>query len=102
MSLKEIIRITTEDTEKTYEFPGENNPPLCAVKIEISDITAEGKSYFGVASGATEKIVHLELKTLENAGLRPMRKEREDEAPTETPVDLIIRLLEHVGVYPVE
>lgn len=102
MSSKSIVRITTEDTKKTYEFPNEENPPICAVKIEISSIDPGGNSYFGSVSSSITKIVHLELETIENAGLRPMRKDRKDESPTETPEDLILRLLEHVGVYPVD
>ena len=102
MSSKSILRITTEDTQQTYEFPDTTNPPICAVKIEIALIHSQGHSYFGPGSAATETIVHLELATIENAGLRPMRKERKNELPVETPEDLILRLLEHVGIYPTE
>ncbi len=101
MSLKNVMRITTEDTKKTYEFPGEDNPQLWAVQLQIDRVDGGGHAYFN-SHLRIPKTIHVERETLENAGLLPMKKEIKDASPTETPEDLILRLLEHVGVYPSE
>jgi len=103
MSTKSVVRITTEDTKKTYEFPGEDNPRLYSVELKITAIDHGGHLQSYGTIGA--KHIHLEENTLLKAGLLPRRYNVPDEkeVPTEeTPEDLILRLLEHVGVYPVE
>ena len=100
MSSKSIVRITTEDTKKTYDFPDESNPQIWAVKLQVDRLSPDG-SLSGFSSYQTSKIIHIERETLENARLVPIAEERKDEAAQETAEDLILRLLEHVGVYPV-
>lgn len=100
MAIKNIVRITTTDTKRTYEFPSEKgHPQLWEITLIINDIDKNGRvstpSY-----NPPKGLVHVERKTLEDAGVLPMARERETEAPTETVEDLIIRLLEHVGYYP--
>ncbi|KKN37428.1 hypothetical protein LCGC14_0763770 [marine sediment metagenome] len=99
MSAKTITRITTEDTKKTYEFPNEGNPQLWAVTLSIEGISSYGRPEYG---SECKEIIHIEQKTLENAGLLPKQNEKKEELQEETAEDLILRLLEHVGVYPVE
>ena len=98
MSAKTITRITTEDTKKTYEFPNKGNPQLWAVTLSIEKIYHYGQPKYGCVC---KKIIHVERETLENAGLLPKQNEKKDGEPEETPADLILRLLEHVGVYPI-
>ena len=94
-----IVRITTADTKKTYEFPHKANPQLWEVKLSMVSVTFNGSSY---AHMSAEKIIYLERETLENAGLLPNNKYESvtSKEPEETAEDLIIRLLEHVGYYP--
>ncbi len=102
MSSKNVVRIITEDTKKTYEFPGKDNPRLYSVELKITAIGSNGQPKYGIVC---TKHIHLEENTLLKAGLlqAQYRGPREAEAPTtETPADLILRLLKHVGVYPVE
>lgn len=103
MAIKNVVRITTTDTKKTYEFPGEDNPELWEVSLTIRNINHNGHVSPPTTStphNYPKGIVHIERKTLENAGVLPMAREREKEEPTETAEDLIIRLLEHLGYYP--
>ena len=99
MSSRSIVRITTEDTKKTYEFPNEGNPQLWAVTLSIEGISFYGQPAHG---SVCKKIIHIERETLENAGLLPKQNEKKDEVAEETAEELILRLLEHVGVYPTE
>ena len=102
MSSKSVVRITTEDTKKTYEFPGLDNPQLWAVTLQIKCVDGGGFAHFSSPSFCTERIIHVERETLANAGLIGRPVEKEDKPLEETAEDLILRLLEHVGVYPVE
>ena len=100
---KTVVRITTADTRKTYEFPGDH-PQIWEVKLTIEEIGVDG-NYDRFRTGYHSypaKVVYLELETLQNAGLKPIPKEETEKLPTETAEDLIIRLLEHVGVFPAE
>ncbi len=102
MASKSIVRITTEDTKKTYEFPKEGNPRLYSVELKITAIGSSGQPQFG---SMCAKYIHLEENTLLKAGLLQDQSRGPKEAGvpiTETPEDLILRLLEHVGIYPVE
>jgi len=102
MSAKSVVRITTEDTGRTYEFPDKDNPQIWGVQLKIDSVSTHGATNF--SSYSTTRVIHVERETLENAGLLPMSekdKECKDE-PQETAEDLILRLLEHVGFYPVE
>jgi len=98
MSVKNIKRIFTEDTKKTYEFPDKDNPPIWAVKITIGRIANDGSYYEHASSNSV--VIHVEEKTLQDAGLVLRPRGEEPKPLVETPEELIIRLLEHVGVYP--
>jgi len=102
MSTKNVVRITTEDTKKMYEFPSETSPEIWAVNIRIERLNLNGIVCFNAASYYSEKVIHVEERTLQNAGLIGRPSDKKDEPIEETPEDLILRLLEHVGVYPVE
>lgn len=99
-----IIRITTDDTRKTYEFPGvlgDDKPDIFEVEVIIKPITVCGRaSTYGYEH--VKKIIHLEEKTLQNAGLKPLQRGEKKAESTETAEDLILRLLEMCDVYPVE
>jgi len=102
MAAQNINRITTEDTKKTYDFPDPDNPHLYSVELKITAVGSNGSEQFGVVCA---KQIHLEENTLLKAGLLRQQYNMPDEkeVPTEeTPTDLILRLLEHVGVYPTE
>ena len=101
---KEIVRITTYDTEKTYEFPSEDNPRLFEVSMRIRPIHAGGNATGSYQYEHINHGMYIELETLLAAGMKPYeRKPKENDPPaTETPEDLMLRLLEIVGVYPQE
>ena len=101
MSKQNIVRIKTHDTKKTYDFPGKDVPPLWEVKLELMPITSNGSSdSYGHRTAGT---VYLEKETLLAAGLAPQnRQEPKNPEPTKTVGDLILELLEMLGVYPVE
>ncbi len=95
---EEIVRITTDDTGKTYEFPGEGNPQIWQVNLQMEALNQLGNAH----PTCTEKTVYIERETLEKAGLVPFTNTKPDVRyePTETAEDLIIRLLEMCEVYP--
>ena len=99
---KEIIRITTEDTHKTYEFPSDGNPDLFEVKIRIRPIDSQGKILNIYAYTHTTGTIYVEKDTLLSAGLKPYnyKPKATDPEQTESFEDLFIRMLEHVGYYP--
>lgn len=96
-----VTRITTADTEKTYELPGENVPQLWEAELAIRAVEEDGEIN---RPSSPEVIIYIERQTLVNAGLLPEVKD--DVKPTEdtkeTPEGLLLRLLEHVGIYPQE
>jgi hypothetical protein len=93
-----IVRITTADTKKTYEFPGDN-PQIWEIKLSSSMVGPVGNPQYGFSTDGT---IYLERETLENAGLRPKNKPDTAVSNHETIEDLIIRMLEHLGYYPAE
>ncbi len=103
--IKSIVRITTDDTGKTYEFPEipigiDGNPEIWALRLGIAVIDNKGNPQL---QNATMKTLHVERETLEKAGLIPFVKpEDKNRQPTETAKDLILRLLEMCEVYPSE
>lgn len=100
--MKEVVtRITTVDTKKTYEFPSESNPQLWAVEMSISHVDKHGyHREHGWSSKSME--IFVERATLEKAGLVSVTvtPENDEEIEKETAEGLILRLLEHVGVFP--
>lgn len=100
-----IVRITTHDTKKTYEFPSgktKNIPNLWEVEMKISAVDWLGRSDFNYRY--TTKRICLERETLLSHGLTGEIKDKEGKViePPKTPEDLILELLEIVGVYPTE
>lgn len=111
---KQYVEITTADTGKTYRYD-HNNPvetQLWEVTLNISCVDSKtGRSWYvadvvsPISRAHPPVTIYLERETLENAGLLPVRsasKNDQDEEPTETAEDLLIRLLEHLGYYPTE
>jgi hypothetical protein len=105
---KTITYITTADTKKTYEFPDEEakNPEIVEIKLFLG-FAKEDSGYVRTSSYSypeyPKAIIYVERQTLENAGILPLgdyASQSEKEEPTETPEDLILRLLEMVGVNP--
>lgn len=96
------IFITTSDTKKTYEYPSKkDSPQLWEVKMEIHCVDNYGNSF---SSCSRVDNIFLERETLEQHGLLPgnIKKDTAPNTPSPTVEDLILRLLELVGVYPVE
>ena len=97
--------IKTHDTKKTYEFPakdGEKNPHLWEVEMRIASVDGHGNAYFKFSSIAQERI-YIERSTLTEHGLiKDFNDKKVEVPPTKTPEDLILELLEIVGVYPTE
>jgi len=60
---KSIVKITTEDTKKTYEFPGEgiNNPQLWEVEIRINALNHGTHCY---SSASATKVIHVEREAV--------------------------------------
>lgn len=101
MPIKNIVRITTNDTKKTYELPSEEDTPnLWRVQLTIQSVDRHGRidsSGYDYPKGT----VFVERETLEGAGVLPKPMDTPvKERPEETVEDLIIRLLEHLGYYP--
>ncbi len=98
-----IIRITTHDTRKTYEFPMKtgNNPYLWEVELRIGFVKANGRTLYGLSRNTS---IFLEESTLKQHGLigKAIGKQRNKIEPSKNPEDLILELLELVGVYPME
>ena len=104
---EDIVRITTHDTGKTYEFvkygkPNESAPRLFKCDMKISPLNENGQEWGN--DSICNATIYLELDTLINAGIRQkqMAKGTSHPEPTETVEDLLIRLLESVGYYPAE
>jgi|GEM_PF-5602906 len=106
-----IVRITTTGTKglrgKTYEFPrhdGEPNPRLWAVSLSIIGVDADGRdsSTMGGA-GITRETIYLERQVLVDHGLLSWCA-IDEKPPVSAPTaeDLILQLLECVGVFPEE
>jgi len=104
-----IVRITTTGTEglrrKTYEFPrhdGEPNPRLWAVSLAISKVEEDGRDSTAGA-GIKRETVYLERQVLVDHGLLPWCA-IDEKPPVSAPTaeDLILQLLECVGVFPGE
>ena len=101
---EKIVRITTHDTKKVYEFSINNTKnitDLWEVEIKIAEVDWLGRT--DRYPQATKKI-YLERETLESHGLTEAVKNEEGKVvePPKTPEDLILELLETVGIYPTE
>lgn len=103
MAEQHIIRITTNDTKKTYEFIDgqsvEGTPELYRLEVKILSGNGNGNFY---ANPYTAVSLHVEHETLVKAGhFKPADKSKLVEV-TETLEDLVLRLLNMVGVRPQE
>ena len=106
MAKKSIIRITTYDTNKTYDFfRGEknNNPPIWEVGLFVKAVDCNGVTSDN-GNRWPRKTIYLERNVLENAGLVPSVRVKDGpkKEPQKTSEELILALLEYVGVYPLE
>lgn len=102
---KQFVEITTYDTKKTYHFSADGkakNPQLWEVKLQIGTVGSQGHTKYGLSGNDS---IYLERQTLEDAGLIPLdpsKTIKDTGAEVRTPEDLILELLEIVGVYPQE
>ena len=101
---EKIVRITTYDTKKTFEFPakeGVENPQLWEVELRTGGVGHDGRTRYGLSK---ETSIFVERHTLEDHGLtgKIIDKKGKEVIPPKTPEDLILELLEIVGVYPTE
>ncbi|MCG7853116.1 MAG: hypothetical protein MIO92_11405 [Methanosarcinaceae archaeon] len=99
---KTFTQITTHDTKKTYVFPpeeGENNPQLWEVELKIRHVNSYGNTPYEPSG---EISIFVERATLANANMLPILKEEPKDTPVKarTPEDLILELLEIIGIYP--
>lgn len=107
---KQVTYITTWDTNETYEFSSDqlynDNPQLYEVSMTLLPVGTNGNSY-GIDFHQDESInvqpVYIELDTVLKAGLKPYQYKKKEDEPQqeETAEDLMIRLLETLGFYPV-
>ena len=94
-----IVRIETDDTHKTYDLPNAEAPQLWALKMQITCVGDSGSVSFGCTS--PDHTLYLERATLVAAGLLPQTKTT-PVTIEETPIDLALRFLEKLGIYPTE
>ncbi len=88
----------------TYEYPDQDkprkNPQVWAVSMTLQCVEEDTGDY-SFKRYSTQKTIFVERDTLENAGLMQVFDGREiPEEKKITVEDLILQLLEHVGVYP--
>ena len=101
MSRQTIVRITTADTKKTYDLPGKDIPQLWKAKLSLHSINRDGANSLSYPEAEVD--VYLERQTLIDRGLVSKRSiDTPKPDPSPTMEDLIIELLERVGVYPTE
>jgi hypothetical protein len=107
MSETNIRRITTDDTKKTYEFvnqkPTGDFPQLWRMEVSVSAFEKSGQ-YVNRGYPIPSRILIVERQTLVDRGLIPPHTTdtKPPENPPETLEDLILRLLDMVGVRPNE
>jgi hypothetical protein len=96
------VFITTADTGKTYTFPpveGVENPQLWEVKISIHSVSSRGNTDSGYSSA--EREIFVERQKLVDHGLLPVSTDDKPKPiPAPTAEDLILSLLDLVGVHP--
>jgi cytochrome oxidase assembly protein ShyY1 len=100
-----IKRITTDDTKKTYEFvnqkPTGDFPQLWRMEVYISALEKSGQ-YIPRTVTTPFRVLIVERQTLVDRGFLPpsTSDDKPPEKPSETLEDLILRLLDMVGVRP--
>lgn len=101
MGIEKITRITTDDTQKTYEFPSKEHPQLWQATIEIRFIDHNG--YCTPDNCPTKRDFVLERQTLVDCGMLPVcHADKELEKPAEDKLrSLLEELLSELGIYPV-
>ena len=98
-----IVRITTHDTKQTYEYPREKGKedPVWEVTLQTGFVN----SYSGQTQYLSKiKSVFLTQDTLISHGLVGQVRDKDNNVivSPKTPEDLLLELLEIVGVYPTE
>jgi len=97
MSKENLTIISTSDSGKEYKYPidveNDVNPNLFELVVEVFRILPTGES-----ESINETFsLHVEKKTLEDAGLILMNGDRHiDDKPTETIEDLVFRLFQKI------
>ena len=95
-----MVRIITQDTGKTYNFPDEDREysEVWEVEIKIHAINENGHVE---KNNMTNKVIHLERKTLEDAGLLPNKNwEINTIGPKKLIPLFLFKLLGHAKHYP--
>lgn len=93
-----IVRITTADTKKTYEFPNKNNPQLWEVTMETRCVQVDGSIN---PSSSIKETLYYERQSLVDAALLPQgRNDSPPPIPPRTLEDMFAEILEHMGVFP--
>ncbi len=93
-----ITRITTADTEKTYELPGKDVPQLWAITMTVSGVDRGGEvsKYSSIA-----ETLYYERQSFVDVALLPVwRGDKPPPAPPKTLEDMFAEILAHMGIFP--
>ena len=99
---KTMVEITTADTKKTYLYDhslrhGDNgNPDLWEIECVMKRLDKQSGLAIPHEYAAANFSVHIERETAEKSGLLYLPEERRGEV-TDTPEDLMVRLLNSLG-----
>lgn len=69
-----VTKITTDDTHKTYEFPGDNNPQIWEIEICVRAINKENGQSTG-KWGNTVRL-HVEQQSLNQIGYKEQQTDQ--------------------------
>lgn len=105
MKEQHIVKITTDDTQKTYVFGGDpllnkQNPPLYKLEIRVCGNNGHGNFY--AANQYSDAWLCVEEKTLIACGHFKAKDKPNTQPPTRTLEDVVLELLDMVGVRPQE
>ncbi len=104
MAKIETERYITTVSGKRYKLGVEGNPQLWSVELSVAAMDQNTGHHRHDAGRDLRERVFVERTVLEDHGLVPRKKEPDKpaEEPLKTAEDLLLELLEHVGVYPAE
>lgn len=101
---RQIIIIKTADTKKEYSFKEgvtSKHPELWKVTMQIDCANRYTTLNYNHKSKSVATEIYVERETLVKAKMLPVAKEEDEHVKVaEKPEDLMLRLLECVGVYP--
>ena len=102
---RNIVRITTHDTKQTYEYPREkgegDDPQLWEVTLQTGYVNNDSGQTQYLSKAVSIFLTEETLKSHELVG-QVRDKDNNVKVSPKTPEDLILELLEIVGVYPTE